>query len=52
MKRPSAEGPKPRWWTCHDPLPAIAPMPVRSRSPLARTTSRPHTLEAWSAYGV
>ena len=37
----SSVGPSPRLYACHARLPGIAPIPVRSSSPLGSTTSIP-----------
>ena len=41
MKSWSRVGPRLRLYTCQERLFGIAPMPVRSTSPFARTTSMP-----------
>jgi hypothetical protein len=48
MNIASYDGPKPALNTCQSRLPLIAPMPVRTTSPLASTTSIPHCAAAWS----
>ena len=51
-KSPAWLGPYDSRNRCETLLVLIPPIPVRSSSPLASTTSMPHCVEGWSPYRV
>ena len=51
-KSPAWFGPYDSRNRCQTLLPLSPPMPVRSSSPLASTTSMPHCVDGWSPYLV